>query len=324
MKITALDIHQKEFGHAMRGYREEEVDDFLDAVAAEVDHLAKETEVLAGRLHEAESKIGALDSERNAINNALLIAQRSADEILEQADIEQKKIVDDAQERAESLIHEALAQKRELLGEIKRLKGEEERFRRSYLKLLDDSHANIQEIRLSDSLMAALDEKEKSYASVVAKGLKTSDAPLAPEPEEDEPAPFIIPEPAVPTIEVEETEVEELESTQSFAKVPAAESADKPPVFEITPEPAPVFESRNSAAPEPAPEPAPVFNPEPKPAPKPVIPSSKPSNVEGFLIGEVGDDKPVDTKLEEPREFEIPGGDRWGDRDDDLDIEEID
>ena len=42
MKLTALDIHHKEFRHSLRGYSEEEVDGFLDQVADEFDRLFKE------------------------------------------------------------------------------------------------------------------------------------------------------------------------------------------------------------------------------------------------------------------------------------------
>lgn len=303
MKITALDIHQKEFAHGMRGYREDEVDDFLDAIAAEVDHLTKENEELHARFREAESKIAAFDSERNAINNALLIAQRSADEITMEAETEREKTIRDAEKRASDIIHEALAQKRELLAELKRLKADEERFRKNFMRLLDDSKSAISEVRLSDSVMAALAEREDSYAAAVAKAQSESVEPQAATPSVQPapkptpaPAPVFAPEPE-PVVEVAAVEVETVGKT---AEMPAVA---------------------------PAPTPAPVQQPAPAPAPqpKPVIPSSAPqSHAEGFIIGEVGNDIPVDTSLIEPREFEIPGGDRWGDRDDDLDIEEID
>lgn len=287
MKITALDIHQKEFSHGMRGYREDEVDDFLDAIAAEVDHLTKQNEELHARFREAESKIAAFDSERNAINNALLIAQRSADEITLEAENEREKVVREAEKRASEIIHEALSQKRELLAELKRLKTDEERFRKNFMRLLEDSKASISEVRLSDAVMAALSEREDSYAAAVAKAEAEKKAAAQPKtPEHAAPAPTFAPE----TVEVAAVEVEDMQAT---AEIPVQHASAPQPVVQ--------------------------------PAPKPVIPSSAPqSRAEGLIIGEVGADVPVDTTLIEPREFEIPGGDRWGDRDDELDIEEID
>ena len=43
MKLTPLDIHHKEFRHSIRGYSEDEVDQFLDEVADDL--AAREAEV---------------------------------------------------------------------------------------------------------------------------------------------------------------------------------------------------------------------------------------------------------------------------------------
>ena len=42
MKLTPLDIHNKEFRRSIRGYNEEDVDVFLDQVAAEFERIFKE------------------------------------------------------------------------------------------------------------------------------------------------------------------------------------------------------------------------------------------------------------------------------------------
>ena len=159
--------------------------------------------------------------------------------------------------------------------------------------------------------MEALSDKEDSYAAAIAKAAAEKaaqeNAPVAP-------AQAPAPEPAASnfapeTFEVAAVEIEEVEKTQEF---PA--QSQQASVAEA------VYQ-----APAPAPKPAPAPAPAPAPRKEPVIPSSAPqSHAEGLIIGEVGSDVPVDTSLIEPREFEIPGGDRWGDRDDDLDIEEID
>ena len=46
MSITAMDIQQQGFEHSLRGYDVEQVDDFLERVANEVDALVKENEAL--------------------------------------------------------------------------------------------------------------------------------------------------------------------------------------------------------------------------------------------------------------------------------------
>lgn len=148
MKITALDIHQKEFTHGMRGYREDEVDNFLDQVAAEYEALTREVAALTKRVQEAEAKALGLDAERNAINSALLIAQRSADDLMDKARGEVAQIIADAEAKGSQIVHESLAAKRELLAEIKRLKVEEETFRDGIKRVVSGALQAIDEVRL--------------------------------------------------------------------------------------------------------------------------------------------------------------------------------
>lgn len=209
------------------------------------------------------------------------------------AESDHAKIIEDGEKRASEIIHEALSQKRELLSELKRLKAEEERFRKAYIRLLDDSRASVEEIRLSDSVMAVLSQKEQSYAAAVAKA---ASQPEQDDPEADFETEFGFEQPEL--VEVEAVDIQE------FDEAPAPEPAR----VASQPQQAQHYEA-----------PAPV---EQK---KPVIPTSAPKpRAEGLIIGEVGADAPVDTRLSEPHEYTIPGGDRWGDREDELDIEEID
>jgi len=202
MKVTALDIHQKEFGHGMRGYKEDEVDDFLDAVATEVDRLTRETAALTERTREAEAKAAGLDAERNAINSALLIAQRSADEMMAKAEDEVAKIINEAELKASQIVHEALASKRELLGEIKRLKDEEVRFRSALNRMVEGTLQSIDEITLSASVIDDLEgpEVEIAVAEQVAAAPTPEFTPQVsaptPAPAPVTPAPVAAPAPA--------------------------------------------------------------------------------------------------------------------------------
>ena len=44
--LTPLDIQNKNFKHSIRGYNEEQVDDFLDEIANEMERLNREKEQL--------------------------------------------------------------------------------------------------------------------------------------------------------------------------------------------------------------------------------------------------------------------------------------
>jgi cell division initiation protein len=82
MPLTPIDVQQKTFGTALRGYDLDEVDDFLDEVVTSLKDYEQ-------RLRDAQERIATLEIEvtdrgdaEGAIARALVAAQRSADSIM--------------------------------------------------------------------------------------------------------------------------------------------------------------------------------------------------------------------------------------------------
>lgn len=289
MKITALDIHQKEFSHGMRGYRENEVDDFLDVVAAEVDRLSRELDALTQRATSAEMLVKQLEGERDAINGALLVAQRSADDMVAKAEVHSRRLVSDAQAQAEEIVHEALNTKRELMAEIRRLKEDEIAFRDAYRDMLETSLLSIEEVHLSELIESEIaGDQLGSENSFVVR-------PREYVPVEDE---IIADEVAAVVDEDKDEEVEVPEQV-----------AEQPPVAQAA---TPVAASAE-----------PVVDHTPLVAQEPVV-DAKGQPLHSFIIGETASQAPVDTTLTEPEEFKGSAFAGWGDREEDIDIEEID
>ncbi len=85
MALTPIDVQQKTFGTALRGYDLDEVDDFLDEVVTTLKSYEE-------RLVESQERIAALQAElegkgdsESAISRALVTAQRSADALVAEA-----------------------------------------------------------------------------------------------------------------------------------------------------------------------------------------------------------------------------------------------
>ena len=122
MALTPIDVQQKTFGTALRGYDLDEVDDFLDEV---VTTLAAYEQ----RLREAQERIAALESEvaergdaEKAISRALLAAQRSADTIVAEAREEAERILAQARSQADELALQRDRARQEAVEEIDRLR----------------------------------------------------------------------------------------------------------------------------------------------------------------------------------------------------------
>jgi DivIVA domain-containing protein len=131
--LTPLDIQHKEFTKAMRGYAMHEVDTFLDQVTEEFTRMQDEI----ARLRDQASSAGppqpapvqqapapppppqAVAAEaraggEEAIARALVMAQRMADQTVEEAKVKAKSMVAEAEARAKNMTEQAQMRAREV------------------------------------------------------------------------------------------------------------------------------------------------------------------------------------------------------------------
>ena len=152
MKLTPLDIHHKEFGHALRGYNEAEVDAFLDAVADELERLFKENIDLSERIEGLEQKVRSYQDMERTLHNTLVSAQKSADEIMQKARMEGDAVVKEAEVKAKEIIHNALTQKQKATNDLTRIKQAEEEFRRNFKMLIEGHLRNLAEVMIPEDI----------------------------------------------------------------------------------------------------------------------------------------------------------------------------
>ncbi|MBE0416585.1 MAG: DivIVA domain-containing protein [Coriobacteriia bacterium] len=290
MKLTPLDIHHKEFRRSLRGYDDKEVDDFLDSVADEFERLFKENIDLSERMEAANQKVRTYQDMETTLHNTLLAAQRSAEEIVATARDEAGTLLRDAEMKAKEVIHDALTQKQKMTGELVRVKQAEEEFRARFKQLLEQHLASVREVALPEDVNLLVGKTDEGVVAEVEVAAESALAALEQVGAEAEAATvfptsdFLIP-----------VEAPEPEATES--EPPATEPADTDLMEEawVTQAMPPVEEP-----------PASGF-------------------VTGVTLGETEPpDLPVDIELGEPREFTEGSFDALGEREDDIDIEEID
>lgn len=100
--LTPLDIHNKDFRKGMRGYREDEVDDFLDKVVADFEALLKENATLKDQATELQQRIDQYRQLETTLHSTLIVAQETADAVKESARKEAELIVQEAEARAQA------------------------------------------------------------------------------------------------------------------------------------------------------------------------------------------------------------------------------
>lgn len=152
MKLTPLDIHHKEFNHALRGYNEAEVDAFLDQVADELERLFKENIDLSERNEALESKVREYQDMERTLHNTLVSAQKSADELMQTTRHEAEAVLKDAEVKAKEVIHNALSSKQQATNDLTRIKQAEESFRADFKRLLEQHLRSLAEVPLPEDI----------------------------------------------------------------------------------------------------------------------------------------------------------------------------
>lgn len=130
--LTPLDIQKKEFRRAFRGYSEQEVDSFLDQVTQDYESLLREIQVLKEKTAQTEQNIARYREIEEAIKNAMVMAQKNADELRQNTEKEAGVILDRARIEADQLTREAEQEAAALLGEAE-----------NKLKLIMEEHSQF-------------------------------------------------------------------------------------------------------------------------------------------------------------------------------------
>ena len=168
--LTPIDIHNQEFSRSFRGYNMEEIDDFLDQVVNDYEKLYRENNQLKKELELNEKALNQYHQLEKNLQDTLLVAQRTADEVTNTANNRADDIRDMAKKAADNIIHEAemeakrrledAAQKvREAISEYERIVSDKRQFiakirntLNTELSLLDDFEKQMPDKQEYDAL----------------------------------------------------------------------------------------------------------------------------------------------------------------------------
>ena len=144
--ITPLDIENKKFSkQMMNGYSVEEVDDFLDEIAADYGTKYKESQELSLKVEELNKNIDHYKRIEETLQNTLLMAQTTAEEVKSVAKQQAEQIINEAKASAQKSVNDLeqeIILKQKELDEIKKqfdiYKAKMESLLISQLELLKD------------------------------------------------------------------------------------------------------------------------------------------------------------------------------------------
>ena len=116
--LTPLDIENKRFSKNVRGYNVDEVDDFLDQLTADYEALFRENNDLRAKIEESKKDLEHYKSVEQTLQNTLIMAQTTAEDIKSNAQTSADDMKRNAQVRAEQIIRDAQSEARRATDEI--------------------------------------------------------------------------------------------------------------------------------------------------------------------------------------------------------------
>ncbi|MEW9667536.1 DivIVA domain-containing protein [Ammoniphilus sp. 3BR4] len=137
MALTPLDIHNKEFSKAFRGYDEDEVNEFLDQIIKDMEILIKEKRELEEKVGAITERLAHFTNIEETLSKSILVAQETAEEVKNNARKESQLIIKEAEKNADRIINEALAKSRKVVIEIEELKKKAAVYRIRFRSLLE-------------------------------------------------------------------------------------------------------------------------------------------------------------------------------------------
>ncbi len=142
MRITPLDIQQKQFPMKFRGFDVEEVYAFLEIIREEMEDILRENASLKEDAQRAENQIKEYKDMENTLRETLLTAQQMVEDYKTNARKEAELIVKEAELGADAILKAAQEKVIKIHEDIVDLKGIRRHFKEE-LKRLVEGHLKM-------------------------------------------------------------------------------------------------------------------------------------------------------------------------------------
>ncbi len=122
--VTPTDIVNQEFHVTFRGYAQREVDDFLQEIADSLTGMLEENRRLRAEAEELKARVQQYQQTEHLIKNALVLAERTADELRQRAHEEAdliRRAAEEEQRRQRAELEELRQLRFRILAELRGL-----------------------------------------------------------------------------------------------------------------------------------------------------------------------------------------------------------
>ncbi len=176
MDLSSKVLREVEFRDRLRGYDTDEVDEFLEKVAVAVDEMQDKMQQLTNRAERAERSASerSADEDDDSIRRTLVLAQRTADLAVKEAQDQATQMTDSARAEADKVVAEAREN-------AQRIASEAERRHRDEVARLENQRDQVRgELT---ALSAVLEAERKRLGEALSEALRFVERTLTPAPE---------------------------------------------------------------------------------------------------------------------------------------------
>ncbi len=144
MRITPLDIQQKQFPVKFRGFDEEEVDSFLELLREEMEELLRDNAFLREETKKLEKQLKEYKNIESTLRDTLIATQKMVEEYRNNAKKEAELIKKETELKGEEILREAQQSVIKIHEDIADLKGIRRHFKEEIRRLIE-SHLHMLE-----------------------------------------------------------------------------------------------------------------------------------------------------------------------------------
>ena len=171
--ITPLDIQEKEFPRVVRGYKENEVDEFLDRITLDYEKILTENERLKAEVERLKADVMKYSGTENTVLETLEAAKALMGDISASAERRAEILMKNAELDAELVVREARESVERLNEENAALKTRFLRFQTKYKGLLEAELERFD--TLSAELfaeMGSMDSQTRTTVNKITEGIE--------------------------------------------------------------------------------------------------------------------------------------------------------
>lgn len=227
--ITPMDIHNKTFSKGLRGYSEEEVNDFLRQIVTDYEQIYREHREMEEEMDQMKVKLSNYERISDTMTATLQLAKDTAENVKKNAKRNADILISNAKMEGDRQVKDAEDYRRRLAETMIHTEGNMKNY---VSKIRKDLELALASINALENLKAPIvpgyaypavePEEEEAPADAPAEEIPTEEVPDKAAPAEETP----VEEPAEETAAPAEEPAPDAEGTPTEEPAPAAEEAD--------------------------------------------------------------------------------------------------